>query len=122
RRRAAREVGEVVVARNRGEDGAEPEEVTVRPVEPLHRLIGGDDLRVYLDEVLVRQAPALDNPRRNVRQEDIRPLDEAPGDALAFVGIAVEQDAELTGVVVVEVATHVVSGLALRERRYRAQR
>src|SRR5207244_3282847 len=59
---------------------------------------------------------------RDVREKDVRPLDEPAGDALTFVGVAVEKDSELTRVVVVEIAADVVAGLALRERRYRAQR
>ena len=39
-----------------------------------------------------------------------------------FFGVAVEEDAELAGVVVVEVAADVVAGLALGERRDHAQR
>src|SRR5437773_5957723 len=121
-RRASGEAREVVVAGYRREDGSEAEKVAMGPVETLHRLVSGDDLRVELDEVLVRQTPTLDDPRRDVRQKDVRPFDEAAGDALALLGVAVEEDSELTGVVVVEVPAHVVAGLALRERRHRAQR
>src|SRR5439155_6507075 len=120
-RRASGEAREVVVAGYRREDGAESQEVAVRSVEPLHRLVGGDYLRVDLDQVLVREPPALDDTWRDVRQENVRPLDEPPGDPLALLAVAVEEDAELARVVVVEVAAHVVAGLALRERRDCAQ-
>ena len=48
-RRAVREAGDVAVAGDRREDGAEAEEVLVGAIVALHRLVGGDDLGVHLE-------------------------------------------------------------------------
>ena len=52
---------------------------------------------------------------RDVREEDVRPLDDLAGELLALVGVHVEEQVVLSGVEVVEVTADVVAGLVLRE-------
>jgi hypothetical protein len=112
----------VAVPGNGRQHGAEAQEVALGAVEPLHRLVCGDDLRIDLRELVVRQTPPLDYSRRDVRQEHVRPLYEPVGDSLPFIRVEVQEDAEFAGVVVVEIAADVVAGLPLGERRDGTQR
>ena len=111
-RSALRFAGEVRDAGDGGEHGAEAEEVAVRSERALHRLVGGDDLRVDGAELLVGEAPALDHARGEVGEEDVGALDQAERHIARALGGHVEQERGLTGVVVVEVCPDVVAGFA----------
>ena len=117
-----REAAQLVVAGDRREHRAEAEEVLVRAVEALHRLVGGDDRRVDL-----RPARRSSRSQRSttrgvwlVRKMSHQAM-SLRAIAMPSFGVQVERDVELAGVVVVEVAADVVAGLARRERPDAAQ-
>ena len=97
---------------DRAEDGAEAEEVAMWAVRTLHWLVDRDNVGAYLLEMVVCQSPTLDHARRDVRDEDVGPFDQAQRQPLALVRVQVEGDVELVGVVVVVPAADVVAGLA----------
>ena len=48
----------------------------MRSGQPLHRLVGRNDVRFDLAQILIRQAPTLKHSRGQVGEEDVRALDQ----------------------------------------------
>ena len=111
----------MAVAGNGGQDRAEPQEVPMRAVIPLHRHVGGDDLWVRGRQPIVGEAPALDHPWGEVGDKDIPPDDEPPRQLPPLIRAHVQGQVQLAGVVIVVVPAHVVAGLLLGERHPPAQ-